>query len=83
MTYYGCFIAGRIDRHLALSECNHGKGAKQCEAQGGFCVITLDGYYIMSFVCVIIGGILLIRLIIPTVRRLEGEHDTIKEKTSC
>ena len=46
-----------------------GKGL--CEDAGGHCVIQRDGYYIMSFVCVVVGAALLVTYILPTVRKLQ------------
>lgn len=47
----------------------HGKLA--CHRAGGECVVERDGYYIMSAFCVILGGMLLMSFILPTVKRLQ------------
>lgn len=36
-------------------------------------MVEQDGYYIMSAVCVILGGLLLTGFILPTVKRLQCE----------
>ena len=53
--------------------CVSEPGKSICEAAGGHCIVRTDGYYIMSGVCVALGGALLVRYIIPTVKRLQGE----------
>jgi PAT family acetyl-CoA transporter-like MFS transporter 1 len=53
--------------------CAMDPGKDMCEDAGGHCIIQRDGYYIMSFVCVIIGATLLLTYILPTVRKLQGE----------
>jgi hypothetical protein len=44
-----------------------------CEKVGGHCVVTQDGYYIMSAACVALGAAVLVGFVLPTVRRLQCE----------
>jgi hypothetical protein len=52
--------------------CASDPGKSLCEDAGGYCVVTRDGYYIMSAFCVAAGATLLVWYILPTVKRLQG-----------
>ncbi|KAK4686170.1 hypothetical protein P7C73_g3958, partial [Tremellales sp. Uapishka_1] len=54
------------------TECVTEVGKLACTAAHGICVIQRDGYYGMSAFCVILGGMLLVGFILPTVRRLQA-----------
>jgi len=53
-------------------ECLSESGKLACSRLGGKCVVTRDGYYIMSVGCVLLGAALLVGFILPTVKRLQG-----------
>lgn len=54
------------------SECVSEHGKHTCAALGGDCVTDRDGYYAVSWICVVIGAALLVGYIIPTARKLQG-----------
>ena len=60
-----------------VADCASDPGMSLCADAGGSCVITRDGYYIMSFICVTLGATLLVLYILPTVKRLQSEHGAI------
>ncbi len=43
-----------------------------CTSGGGACVVERDGYYLITTVCIIVGGLLLALVIAPRVTRLQG-----------
>jgi hypothetical protein len=64
--------AGQCSISRITANCASDPGKSLCEDAGGYCVITRDGYYIMSFFCVTVGAALLVAYIRPTVKRLQG-----------
>ncbi|KAF9994730.1 hypothetical protein BGZ80_004476 [Entomortierella chlamydospora] len=52
--------------------CAAEPGKSLCESLGGECTLQQDGYYLVSSMCVLIGGLLLIFYIAPTIRYLES-----------
>ncbi|KAH8831164.1 acetyl-coenzyme A transporter 1-domain-containing protein [Flagelloscypha sp. PMI_526] len=48
-------------------------GEALCLDHEGKCVVERDGYYIVSGVCMVLGGILFITLILPMTRKLQCE----------
>ena len=54
-------------------ECVSENGKSLCESMSGQCVITQDGYYYVSAICLVLGTLTLVLYIIPTARRLEGK----------
>ncbi|KAK3825092.1 MAG: acetyl-coenzyme A transporter 1-domain-containing protein [Benniella sp.] len=52
--------------------CAADPGKTLCEDLGGECILQQDGYYFVSSVCVLIGGLLLVLYIAPTIRYLES-----------
>jgi hypothetical protein len=53
-------------------ECTSEVGKAACTAAGGRCVITRDGYFVMTALCVVCSGLLLTTHILPTIKRLMG-----------
>ncbi|KAI9632848.1 acetyl-coenzyme A transporter 1 [Dioszegia hungarica] len=64
LTKASCSIGGE--------ECISEHGKHMCEKVGGHCVVTQDGYYIMSAACVALGAAVLVGFVLPTVRRLQS-----------
>lgn len=56
---------------LAFS-CAGEPGKALCEDLRGECVLQQDGYYFVSSICVLVGGLLLVFYIAPTIRYLES-----------
>ena len=81
LTVGACSTSGGFNP--ALGNCVTEESKKACSVAGGHCVITRDGYYIMSFICVGVGAVLLVKYILPTVKRLQGEHLRLSERTGC
>ncbi|KAF9914981.1 hypothetical protein BGZ65_000951, partial [Modicella reniformis] len=52
--------------------CKAEPGKSLCEELGGECVIQQDGYFLVSSACVLVGGLLLVLYIAPTIRYLES-----------
>ncbi|KAG0250317.1 hypothetical protein BG011_008492 [Mortierella polycephala] len=52
--------------------CTAEPGKTMCADLGGECVLQQDGYYLVSSMCVVIGGLLLVFYIAPTIRYLES-----------
>ncbi|KFH73775.1 hypothetical protein MVEG_00989 [Podila verticillata NRRL 6337] len=52
--------------------CAGESGKALCEDLRGECVLQQDGYYFVSSICVLIGGLLLVFYIAPTIRYLES-----------
>ncbi|KAG0367696.1 hypothetical protein BGZ54_003448 [Gamsiella multidivaricata] len=52
--------------------CTAESGKSMCESLGGECVLQQDGYYLVSSMCVLIGGLMLVFYIAPTIRYLES-----------
>ncbi|KAG0336292.1 hypothetical protein BG004_008118, partial [Podila humilis] len=52
--------------------CSSEPGKSLCQDLRGECVIQQDGYYLVSSICVILGGLLLVFYIAPTIRYLES-----------
>ncbi|KAF8974997.1 hypothetical protein BGZ46_009530 [Entomortierella lignicola] len=52
--------------------CAAEPGESLCESLGGECTLQQDGYYFVSSMCVLIGGLLLVFYIAPTIRYLES-----------
>ncbi|BEI79781.1 hypothetical protein CcaverHIS002_0103100 [Cutaneotrichosporon cavernicola] len=51
-------------------ECTSEEGKAACTAAGGRCVITRDGYFVMTALCVVCSGLLLVTHILPSIKRL-------------
>lgn len=53
-------------------ECVSDHGKDLCAKLDGECITEQDGYYYVSFICLILGVVSVVFYIIPTARRLEG-----------
>jgi MFS transporter, PAT family, solute carrier family 33 (acetyl-CoA transportor), member 1 len=47
-------------------------GKHACKEVGGTCVVTTDGYYIVSGICMVFGIIFLVAFVIPVAKKLQG-----------
>ncbi|KAJ6542083.1 acetyl-coenzyme A transporter 1-domain-containing protein [Mycena vulgaris] len=56
----------------AATECVTQHGKKLCADIGGHCLVTRDGYYLVSTSCMIFGVVFLILYTIPTAWRLQS-----------
>ncbi|GAA6013083.1 hypothetical protein JCM10207_006166 [Rhodosporidiobolus poonsookiae] len=57
-----------VESRECVSE--HGKAA--CADLGGECLTTRDGYYYVSSLCILLGGVLLLMFVQPAARRLQS-----------
>lgn len=54
------------------TECTSEVGKLACSAGGGSCVITRDGYFVMTALCVVLSSAMLMTHILPTINRLKA-----------
>ncbi|KAG0332663.1 hypothetical protein BG004_001155 [Podila humilis] len=52
--------------------CSTEPGKTLCQEMEGDCIIQRDGYYYISSLCVLVGSVLLVTYIAPTIRYLES-----------
>lgn len=57
----------------AADECVSDHGKAMCADLGGECVTLRDGYYVMQAVCITAGALLLVFLVSPQAKKLQGE----------
>ena len=55
-----------------VAECVSEVGKHACKDAGGTCVITTDGYYIVSGICMAFGVVFLVAFVIPIAKKLQG-----------
>jgi hypothetical protein len=56
---------------ILVFSCANEPGKSLCHELNGECVIQRDGYYYVSSLCVLVGSMLLVAYIAPTIRYLE------------
>ncbi|KAI8353563.1 acetyl-coenzyme A transporter 1-domain-containing protein [Mortierella sp. GBAus27b] len=70
--YFTVSTCSVVDSKGEEFACAAEPGKKLCEDLGGECVLHQDGYYFVSSMCVVIGGLLLFLYVAPTIRYLES-----------
>ncbi|KAF9113934.1 hypothetical protein BGX27_000465 [Mortierella sp. AM989] len=70
--YFTISSCSVVDKEGKDFSCAAEPGKPLCESLGGECVLQQDGYYYVSSMCVLIGGLLLVFYIAPTIRYLES-----------
>ncbi|KAF9436723.1 hypothetical protein BGZ76_003165 [Entomortierella beljakovae] len=70
--YFTVSSCSVVDSNGQDFSCSAEPGKSLCEKLGGGCVLDKDGYYIVSSACVLVGGLLLVFYIAPTIRYLES-----------
>ncbi|KAF9917812.1 hypothetical protein BX616_011229 [Lobosporangium transversale] len=70
--YFTVSTCSVIDSKGKEFSCTAEPGKTLCTDLGGECILRQDGYYLVSSMCVLIGGLLLIFYIAPTIRYLES-----------
>ncbi|KAI1308418.1 hypothetical protein EDD11_004308 [Mortierella claussenii] len=69
--YFTISTCSVVDSKGQDFSCAAEPGKSLCEDLGGECVLQQDGYYYVSSMCVLVGGLLLVFYIAPTIRYLE------------
>lgn len=62
---------GASEIFVEASECVSDAGKSECADIGGECITARDGYYIVSTICLVLGGVLLVLYVAPASRRLQ------------
>ncbi|KAF9191803.1 hypothetical protein BGZ51_006687 [Haplosporangium sp. Z 767] len=70
--YFTVSTCSVVDNKGQDFSCTAEPGKSTCADLGGECVLQQDGYYYVSSMCVLIGGLLLVFYITPTIRYLES-----------
>ncbi|KAG0025805.1 hypothetical protein BGZ82_009824 [Podila clonocystis] len=70
--YFTVSTCSIMNDDLDVFSCANEPGKSLCQELNGECVIQRDGYYYVSSLCVLVGSILLVVYIAPTIRYLES-----------
>ncbi|KAG0040436.1 hypothetical protein BGZ83_002532 [Gryganskiella cystojenkinii] len=70
--YFTISTCSVVDSKGQDFSCASESGKTMCEDLRGECLLQQDGYYYVSSVCVLVGGLLLVLYIAPTIRYLES-----------
>ncbi|KAG0331549.1 hypothetical protein BG000_010783 [Podila horticola] len=70
--YFTVSSCSVLDTKGESFSCAAEPGKTLCEDLRGECVLQQDGYYFVSSICVLVGGLLLVFYIAPTIRYLES-----------
>lgn len=58
---------------VIAAECVSDRGKALCQDISGNCVTEVDGYYVVSAICLLFGLVFLVVYIIPIARKLQGK----------
>ncbi|GJJ71134.1 MFS transporter, PAT family, solute carrier family 33 (acetyl-CoA transportor), member 1 [Entomortierella parvispora] len=70
--YFTVSTCSLVDSKGQDFSCASEPGKGMCEDLGGECILKQDGYFFVSSMCVLVGGLLLVLYIAPTIRYLES-----------
>jgi hypothetical protein len=59
--------------NAVAGECVSDTGKATCNALGGTCVVSQDGYYVVQIICFVLGLATVVGYIIPQVKKLQGQ----------
>ncbi|XP_006454580.1 hypothetical protein AGABI2DRAFT_189835 [Agaricus bisporus var. bisporus H97] len=66
------FTGGGQELAVEAAECVSDRGKALCQDISGNCVTEVDGYYVVSAICLLFGLVFLVVYIIPIARKLQG-----------
>lgn len=67
------YVSKKASSSILVFSCATEPGMSLCQDLDGQCVTQRDGYYYVSSMCVLVGSMLLVLYIAPTIRHLECE----------
>ena len=65
-------VGSFMDRAEPMFSCDIESERRSCTGLGGRCVIEQDGYFVVGILCILIGTLLFVSFIRPTIQKLQS-----------